>query len=218
MSFRSPEIDCIHPMNQAFSYETDWEKFKKEGIITVATKDFGTTTTPTQEFMVDDKRVYVSFGITRSISTKIGEPPLSLHSSMMFDFEPTKAIEALLASSSGKLKSIYKFLKNLIKANSLQSEIVQMGKDFDDIVGVFGRQLYKTNGEELEYSDMGQRLSEQRNNFAHGNLDQDFIGAALLDLVFLQYILYAMQLKHYGVEDKNIQQAINDLFQCRIAL
>ena len=70
----------------------------------------------------------------------------------------------------------------------------------------------------LVYSEMGLRLSNQRNNFAHGNLDKDFIGLSLLDLVFLEYIIYAIQLKYYGVEDINIQRAINDLFHCGFAL
>jgi hypothetical protein len=65
---------------------------------------------------------------------------------------------------------------------------------------------------------MGQRLAQQRNNFAHGNLDKDFKGSSLLDLVFMEYILYAMQLKRYGIKDMDIQKAINDLFHLSFAL
>ena len=59
---------------------------------------------------------------------------------------------------------------------------------------------------------MGERLSLQRNNFAHGNLDKEFVGLSLLDLVFLEIILYAMQLKYYGLEEIKIKKAINELF------
>ena len=360
MSFRSPEINCIHPINQAFKYYADLGTFSDDGVITVTTKDFGATTTTTQEFTVDEKKVQVFFDVARSVSTKISESPLTLNSSIIFEFEPTndysfiyrlweiaksfvqflcyrknvvlpevglfapykdgthekfatlytldvtadtepdtlkrgryikqqyiagsegkilsdiasdtiymrhlpetydsgrhkdaarfvmitaafewefrrlypagvrkgaatikaeeaatEAIDGLLVASSGKLKNIYKFLKGLINANSLQSEIIQIGKDFDDIVGIFGKQLFRINDEELVYSDMGLRLSKQRNNFAHGNLDKDFIGLSLLDLVFLEFILYAMQLKYYGVENGNIQRAINDLFRRGFAL
>lgn len=355
MSFSSPEINCIHPINQAFSYRADFKTFADDGIITITTKDFDTTTTTAREFQVDDKVVHVFFGVARGVSTKIGEPPLSLNSSIMFEFEPTNdyafiyrlwkiaksfvqflcyrknillpvvelsapcgdgkheqfailytldvpvdtepetlkkgrfikqqyiagsegkilsdiasnkiymqhlpetydsgrhkdaarfvmitaafewefhrfykdgvrkseetinaektamaAIEALWASSRGKLKKIYRFLMRRVKDNSLQSEIIQVGKDFDDIVGVFGNQLYRMNDENLVYAEMGQRLGNQRNHFAHGDLDKDFIGLSLLDLVFLEFILYAIQLKYYGVDNKNIQRAINDLFQ-----
>lgn len=78
-----------------------------------------------------------------------------------------------------------------------------------------GNGLHK---EELNYTDMGKRLGDQRNHFAHGDLDKDFIGLSLLDLIFLQRIIYAMQLKISGLEDKQIQRAINDLFQCRFAI
>lgn len=56
-------------------------------------------------------------------------------------------------------------------------------------------------------------MSSQRNNFAHGNLDKEFVGLSLLDLVFLEIILYAMQLKYYGLEEIKIKKAINELFR-----
>lgn len=130
----------------------------------------------------------------------------------------TEKLRELVDSSNGKLKKIYKFLRKLIGSNSLQAEIEQTGKDYADIIDVFGKHLYSMNKETLKYSEMGLRLSKQRNNFAHGNLDKDFIGLSLLDLIYLEYIVYAMQLKEYGVDNKSIQMAINDLFGCLLAL
>ena len=63
---------------------------------------------------------------------------------------------------------------------------------------------------------MGERVAQQRNNFAHGNLDMEFIDLAVLDVIYLEIIVCAMQLKRYGAEDKSIQKAINDLFGCGI--
>lgn len=127
-------------------------------------------------------------------------------------------IQKEIDNSSGKKKSIYKFLQRLVRSDSLQSEIIQIGKDFSGIVDVFGKHLYQINGEELKYSEMGQRLSDQRNHFAHGDLDKDFIGLSLLDLMFLEYVVYAMQLKNYGLSDIEIQRSINELFHCGLAL
>jgi len=124
------------------------------------------------------------------------------------------AIMDLLNNSHGKLKSIYKFLSGLIKSDSLQSEIDQIGKDYYEIIDVFGQNLYSINNKQIVYSDIGKRLSSQRNHFAHGDLDKEFIDLSLLDLIFLEYIVYAIQLKHYGLETTNIQNAINDLFHC----
>lgn len=130
----------------------------------------------------------------------------------------TEALNGLFDASKGKLKEIYKFLRKFIGSNSLQAEIEQIGKDYAEIVSIFGKHLYSLNNETLKYSEMGSRLSQQRNNFAHGNLDKDFIGLSLLDLIFLEYIIYAMQLKEYGVDNASIQRAINDLFGCSIPL
>ena len=105
-----------------------------------------------------------------------------------------------------------------MKSDSLQSKIIQAGKDLSGIIDVFGNHLYRLNGQELKYSEMGGRLASQRNDFAHGNLDKDFIGLSLLDLIFLEMVVYAMQLKCYNVDDNKIQKAVNDLFQQRLDL
>ena len=130
----------------------------------------------------------------------------------------TEILNRLVDGSKAKLRQIYRFLRKLIGSDSLQAEIEQMGKDYKEIVDIFGRRLYSMNNKTLKYSEMGLRLSQQRNNFAHGNLDKDFIGLSLLDLIYLEYVIYAMQLKEYGVEKILIQRAINDLFGCSIGL
>ena len=127
-------------------------------------------------------------------------------------------IQKLIDKVSGKRKKICKFLKRLIKSTSLQTEIIQIGKDYSSIIDIFGNHLYQINGEELKYSEMGQRLSDQRNHFAHGDLDKDFIGLSLLDLMFLEIVVYAMQLKHYEIDDVEIQKSINELSQQRLAI
>ena len=82
----------------------------------------------------------------------------------------------------------------LVKSDSLQSEIEQIGRDYGEIVNIFGENLYALKHETLNYSEMGTRLADQRNHFAHGDLDKDFIGLSLLDLIFLQFVIYAIQL------------------------
>ena len=121
-------------------------------------------------------------------------------------------IEKLISETTGKEKDIYKFLKKLVERDSLQRKIVQIGEDFSDILDVFGNRLYKLYNQVFKYSIIGERISSQRNNYAHGNLDKEFIGPSLLDIIFVKYIIYAIQLKYYGVDNINIQKAINDLF------
>lgn len=360
ISFSSDEIDCIHPVNQAFQCSAENGGFLNNGVFSVTTLDFDSTTTEKQSFLVDGKEAKVYFGVSRKMSTKIGEPPMSLNSTMFFEFEPiadytfimqlwriarefirflcyrknvffstieiaspyeggkhenfatlhivdqtvkleldtlqngrfikqenisgsegailtdiaddllytrhfpntyesgrhidasrfimitaafewefhraypdgvpkkeatvkveaeaTEAILKLIKTSSGKLKKKFQFLKKLIKSDSLQTEIVKTGEDYDELIGVFGKRLYQLNNENLVYSEMGERLANQRNHFAHGDLDKDFIGLSLLDLIYVEYVIYALQLKYYGVADECIRKSINDLFHLNFAL
>lgn len=132
--------------------------------------------------------------------------------------EVSEVLQNLVKSNTGKAKKKYKFLLKLVKSDSLQSEIEQIGRDYGEIVDIFGENLYALNHETLNYSEMGTRLADQRNHFAHGDLDRDFIGLSLLDLIFLQFVIYAMQLKYYGVEEINVKRAINDLFARRLLI
>lgn len=359
VTFSCPEINYIHPINKAYTIQIPNES-AKEGVMYFNTQNFELTTTEKQKFVVDEKEVQVFFGVTRTISSKIEKPPLTLESVMYFEFEATddfsfilrlwqiardfirflcyrnniflskielsapandgehrkfaamyivdsdeeseekplqkgryikqvriagkegeilsdiasdsiylrhlpetfesghhinaarfvmitaafewefnrlypegvkreekriiaesavsEEIQKAIEDNTGIKKNIYKFLLRLVKSDSLQSKIIQAGKDLSGIIDVFGNHLYRLNGQELKYSEMGGRLASQRNDFAHGNLDKDFIGLSLLDLIFLEMVVYAMQLKCYNVDDNKIQKAVNDLFQQRLDL
>ena len=109
-------------------------------------------------------------------------------------------------------------MKSYIGFSSLGDKVKAACDELDPIVGIFGKHLYSMNHEELTYKEMGQRLGEQRNHYAHGDLDKDFIGLALLDVFFLEYIIYAMQLKRCGVDDDSIKKAINELFHLNFVI
>ena len=89
MSFTSPVINCIHPVNQGFGHAIDVDSFNETGVFTVTTQSFDETTTESQTFMVDNIQVSVEFSISRKLSTKLNEPPITLSSSMLFEFAPT---------------------------------------------------------------------------------------------------------------------------------
>lgn len=129
-----------------------------------------------------------------------------------------ESLQKIIEKTHGKEKEIYKFLSKLVGANALKSEIVQIGNDLSNIIDSFGNHLYHLNNEELKYSEMGDRLANQRNHFAHGDLDKDFIGLSLLDLIFLECVIYSMQLKYYGIEDLKIKKAVNELFHFYLAI
>ena len=127
-------------------------------------------------------------------------------------------IDTLIQQNTGKSKEILKFLKKQIKSYNLGSQIVQYGKDYGDISDIFGNKLYSLVNEKLSYEKIGDRLSNQRNHFAHGDIDCEFIGSSLFDVLYLEYIIYIMQLKYYEIGSDKIKLAINDLFECHLPL
>ena len=261
--------------------------------------DFDSTTTEKQSFIVDGKEVQVYFGVSREMSTKIGEAPMSLNSTMFFEFEPIADYTFIMRLwriakefirflcyrknvflSKIEIASPYKGGKHenfatlhivdesgksepdtlqkgrLIKQENISgSEGAILTDIADDLLytrhlpntyesglhidasrfimitaafewefhrlypdGVPKKEATVLNNENLVYSEMGERLANQRNHFAHGNLDKDFIGLSLLDLICVEYVIYALQLKHYGVADDCIRKSINDLFHLNFAL
>ena len=122
-------------------------------------------------------------------------------------------LKELVETKTGIVKGIYKrFLKQLENEGSLPEKVIQIGKDFNEMTEDFGKGLYKLNNSKLNYSDMAKRLSEQRNHFAHGDLDKEFIGDSLLDLIYLEWIIYAIQLKYYGIPYEKRRIVISNLF------
>lgn len=127
-------------------------------------------------------------------------------------------IEDLKNSHTGKKKEIFRFLSKLVRSDSLDSKIIHTFNDLTDIASIFGKHIYSLNEETLLINEMANRISKQRNNFAHGNIDNEFIGLSLLDLIFLERLIYIMQLKRIGLCDLEIKKAINDLFKCNLMI
>lgn len=125
-------------------------------------------------------------------------------------------LNQLIEAHSGKERNILKFLVRNVGNDYLAGEIIHVGKELKSIIEPIGQYIYRINDQELKFSEMGGRIATQRNNFAHGNLDKDFIGLALTDIVFLKKIVYAMQLKRIGLDDYKICNAINELFHLNI--
>lgn len=127
-------------------------------------------------------------------------------------------IDDLKKNNSGKRKEIYKFLSKLVRSDSLNSKIIHAYNDLLPVASIFGNHIYSMNGEVLLIKDMAKRVATQRNNFAHGNIDNEFIGLSFLDIIFLERFIYIMQLKRIGLEDLEVKKAINNLFKCNLLI
>lgn len=121
-------------------------------------------------------------------------------------------------SNIGKRREIYRFLSKLVRSDSLNSKIIYSFNDLSAIASIFGNHIYSINGEELLIKDVAKRVATQRNNFAHGNINNQFIGLSLLDIIFLERFIYIMQLKRIGLDDLKIKKAVNNLFKCNLLI
>ncbi|CQR24973.1 hypothetical protein BN1356_01318 [Streptococcus varani] len=134
--------------------------------------------------------------------------------------EASKELERLIETSTGKLKQIYKDLKkSAISYLSLSQKINQIFEEYGmTVLDIFGRYMYKLNNVSYDHSEIGERIGKQRNNFAHGNLDKEFINESLLDVVFLEQIILAMQLQYFGIDEIGTKKIINEIFHHNLAL
>ena len=123
-------------------------------------------------------------------------------------------LEKSIANTSGEVKAQYKFLNKILGSDSLSQKIEKLGEDYNALLEPIGKYLYSINNciEEFNYVKIGARIQLQRNNFAHGNLEQKFEEIATLDLIYLEKIIYILQLNKYGIDNNTIINQIKRLF------
>ena len=123
-----------------------------------------------------------------------------------------QTIEELINKSAGKTKGIYKFLKKLIRNDSLRDKLIKIEEDVAPSIGKIGQLLYRRENMDFNFTSIGERISSQRNAFAHGDLNRAFNEETLVDIGYLKIIIYVMQLKTIGLGDEKIRNAVKQLF------
>jgi len=124
-------------------------------------------------------------------------------------------LEQKIEETKGKKKKYFKGLKKrtLDTDMSLSSKINWALNEFSDILDLFIKNIYKTHQiKDLKYLEIAERIQNQRNNYAHGNIDKEINEMIAIDLNVLEWVYYAMVLNDIGMSRDNIQKAINKLF------
>ncbi|WP_144559937.1 HEPN domain-containing protein [Shouchella miscanthi] len=124
-------------------------------------------------------------------------------------------LEEVSEQKTGKDKKYIKGLLKIVKSkdNSLNQRMQKALNEHDVILTPFIKHLYSfSNIKNYSNQDISSRLAEERNNFAHGNLDKEFKGDSVYDLLLLEWLYYVIVLKEIGLSDKKIQKSINKLF------
>ncbi len=113
------------------------------------------------------------------------------------------------------LRKQLEFYKKIIENidSNLSKKISYALKDLSVILEKFIKNIYKINGREnFKYSEIAERIQNQRNNYAHGNIDKDINTNVILDIIILEWVNYAMILKKLGYKDEEIIEIIKVIF------
>ena len=129
-----------------------------------------------------------------------------------------EALETLTLQTTGMKRKIYKYLIKQINNDSLREKLLLALKDYSEIIEPFGKYSYAINKAEYCILDISDSISSQRNAFAHGDLSRPFIRNSSLGIGLLEFLVYAMQLSHYGIANNDIQQIIKKLFAINIII
>ena len=123
-----------------------------------------------------------------------------------------------LSKNYGKQKGkiIEKIIENLGKDN-LESKLIYTNKKLKKVSEVFLKHLCNLNDIATK-NKIFTNLQKLRNDFAHGNMDIDVDSDGFVGIIYLERLVYIMQLKRFGLDDDNIKKAVNKLFGNNIAL
>lgn len=117
--------------------------------------------------------------------------------------EVHETIDSLIASSKGKVKEKYKNFKKHIDDDILSGKIIHLFKIMPLEMERLGKGIYTRNGFKFNSDSISKRIEKQRNNFAHGNIKEEFVKESLADFLFLEKIVYFIQLVDLGLDKQS---------------
>ncbi len=132
--------------------------------------------------------------------------------------------EAMKDKSGRRLKYLKAFKKRILAdENSLSDRLLYTIQDCKDIMHPFlmyeiGANYNIAEDETTPLENIAIKMNTLRNDMAHGNLDIHIDHEHIIGFAIIEYVLYAMRLKHIGIENKDIQGAIAQLMGINISL
>lgn len=126
-------------------------------------------------------------------------------------------LDKLMANYNSEKKGIISKVIDEIGKDNLESKIIYTNKKLKGVSSVFLENLCELNNVENK-NEIFTSLQQLRNDFAHGNMNINVDSNGLIGIIYLERLVYIMQLKRFGLDDDNIKRAVNKLFGSNIAL
>lgn len=113
--------------------------------------------------------------------------------------------------SSGIKKGYYKVFLNHIKQESLKENIKFVLKQYDDFIIDIIKKLHV----KISYETIASECAGIRNTVDHGKNDKKIDQTISLSYLLLRMVVYAMQLKRFGMKDENIKSSLINLLEIK---
>lgn len=117
------------------------------------------------------------------------------------------------SKKKGELKLYTKIVTNIDR--NLSEKILYALKDFNDVLLVFIKNLYRMNNMKFDknsYKQIADDLQYQRNAYAHGDIDKKLATNIISDTIILEWINYCLVLKSVGYNNNEMFNIINAIF------
>lgn len=123
--------------------------------------------------------------------------------------EATKTVVAALTDLISKedqskkvVEQATRVIKILQDGDSYASKMIYFAKQYPEVFELLGKELYEQEDLAFNIGQITERTQKLRNALAHGNQDFAIDITVLIDSIFLERIVLAMQLLYLGVGDK----------------
>ena len=112
-------------------------------------------------------------------------------------------------------KNILRSVENL--DNSYAQNLRYALEENQNIMDIFVQRRFDKKYEEV-IKDFADRIGAIRNGIAHNRMDLQYEAIDLVYIQLVEELLYAMRFNNIGIDEKESQKAINDLFNEQIGL
>lgn len=120
-----------------------------------------------------------------------------------------QVIKDQIGSTTGKEKKLWKMLLKRVDDTTPEDRIKYLADELDEIITPLSNCYYQGS---YDLDEITKRVSKQRNDFAHGNLDNPIDIDAYSDVRWLEMLTMIVKLYNYKLNNETIYKIVERLF------